>query len=180
MRVVNDLIVLKGDFQRAKREIKSAPHDFKDSYVTDVSTIKNHRNQINDLLLFWADNNVFSKVLVSVHYKREVPKSNMLSILLSDNGSAPYKSIVGARYSGIVPNRHSVITYAVLYDALKESRNMLERLEKELSYIDGYAYSVINDDLEQAVSRVNEIFDAEMMKTVRLRRDGIIAALLAE
>lgn len=62
----------------------------------------------------------------------------------------------------------------------EQIRSRLERLEKELSYIDGYAYAVINDDLEQAVSRVNEIFDAEMMKTARLRRDGIIAALLAE
>ena len=54
----------------------------------------------------------------------------------------------------------------------EQMQNRLERLEKELSFMDNYAYAVINDDLGEAVAQVNAVFTAEMTKTARLRRDG--------
>ena len=56
----------------------------------------------------------------------------------------------------------------------EQMQNRLERLEKELSFMDNYAYAVINDDLGEAVVQVNSVFTAEMTKTSRLRRDGVI------
>ena len=56
----------------------------------------------------------------------------------------------------------------------EQMQNRLERLEKELSFMDNYAYAVINDDLGEAVAQVNSVFTAEMTKTSRLRRDGVI------
>lgn len=56
----------------------------------------------------------------------------------------------------------------------EQMQNRLERLEKELSFMDNYAYAVINDDLGEAVAQVNAVFTAEMTKTARLRRDGVI------
>ncbi|MBQ7567902.1 guanylate kinase [bacterium] len=62
----------------------------------------------------------------------------------------------------------------------EQIRDRLERLDRELSFIDGYKYAIINDSLDDAVAQINDIFSAEMSATVRLRRDGVIAAIIAQ
>lgn len=82
----------------------------------------------------------------------------------------------------ILPPSMSVLRERLLSrgtETAEQVQNRLERLEKELSYIDSYGYAVVNDDLETAVGQVNEIFNAEMLKTKRLRRDGFIGELLS-
>lgn len=53
------------------------------------------------------------------------------------------------------------------------------RIDKELSYIDKYGYVIVNDQVEEAVGQMEAVFTAEMSRTSRLRRDGVIQAIMA-
>lgn len=107
------LLSIKPDFLTDKRQMKTSPYKLKKYESVSLVSIKIIKNQIDDLISFWESNDLTNRVIVTVRYKRLVPKSNMLCRLLSTDGHHPYESIVGARYEGRGKNRCSVITYSI-------------------------------------------------------------------
>ena len=95
---MNQILQLKGKFLQRKNTNTFGPINLpKNSRVTREH-VKNLRLQLESLEQFWLENPRIGGALISVHYKRIVPKSSRLQILLGEKGAQPNQSIRGAKF----------------------------------------------------------------------------------
>ena len=86
---MNNILQLKGKFYHRKNPSGYGPVNLpKNSKVTKAH-IEKLKRQLKSLEIFWNGNNIIGGALVTVHYRRIVPKSSRLGMLLGESGKSP-------------------------------------------------------------------------------------------
>ncbi len=124
---MNDILLLKGVFEQRKNPNKPGPRNLPVNQKINVSHVEALRNQLVDLMEFWADKKFFKKALVSVHYIDVIAKSNRIKDLLSENSKGTNESIVGAKFVGEEDNLKHVITHCIEKETIRKNIEMLEK-----------------------------------------------------
>jgi hypothetical protein len=119
---MHKLLQLKGTFFAKKAE---GPRFFpypKDLYVTSAA-MDRLLSQLIRIQKYWDVDKLIGGALVSVHYKRIVPKSARLSVLLAEKGKKPDDSVRGAKFEPDTDGIHKrhVFTHFITSGALERS-----------------------------------------------------------
>lgn len=134
---MNNILQLKGKFYQRKNTSGFGPANLpRDSSVTR-DHVEKLRKQLQDLETRWKNDHTIGGALVSVHYKRIVPKSSRLQILLGEKNRHPNLSIRGAKFVDGVDEENRVVkkhvfTYFISMEALHKSIEMLKKCEQIL------------------------------------------------
>ena len=94
---MNNILQLKGQFQKRKAPSGFGPVNLPKGKSVSVEHVLKLKKQLQDIVLFWSKEKIIKGALVSVHYRKVVAKSNRIQILLSENGKHPNKSIRGSK-----------------------------------------------------------------------------------
>ncbi len=144
---MNNILQLKGKFYQRKNASGFGPINLpKDSSVTR-DHVEKLRKQLQSLEARWQNDHTIGGALVSVHYKRIVPKSSRLQILLGEKNGHPNLSVRGARFEDGVNEENKVVkkhvfTYFISMEALHKS---IERLKKCEQILFSYPQNTITD-----------------------------------
>lgn len=130
------LLSIKPVFLTENRQMKTFPYKLKEFESVTIDSLRMFKNQIDNLIDFWKSNNMTNRIIVTVRYKRIVPKSNMLCRLLAPEGHYPYEFIVGARYDGNGDERCSVVTYSIEREVLHDTLVLIENIISEFEQIE--------------------------------------------
>lgn len=134
---MNNILQLKGKFYQRKNTSGFGPVNLpRDSSVTR-DHVEKLRKQLQGLEMRWENDHTIGGALVSVHYKRIVPKSSRLQILLGEKNRHPNLSIRGAKFVDGVDEENRVVkkhvfTYFISMEALHKSIEMLKKCEQIL------------------------------------------------
>lgn len=107
---MNSLIQLKGTLNEKKSFGKPGPATIPKSSIVSFENIDSLISDLEQLYKEWEKDDILSGALVSVFYKRVVPKSKRIKTLLSKKSEPSNDSIVGAKFSD--DNKH-IITHFV-------------------------------------------------------------------
>lgn len=107
---MNSLIQLKGTLNEKKSFGKPGPATIPKSSIVSFENIDSLISDLEQLYKEWEKDDILSGALVSVFYKRVVPKSKRIKTLLSKKREPSNDSIVGAKFSD--DNKH-IITHFV-------------------------------------------------------------------
>lgn len=131
---MNNILQLKGKFQQRKNVSGFGPVNLPKGSRVTVQHIAELKHQLKNLENYWKKEQTIGGVLVSVHYKSIVAKSNRLQLLLGEKGSHPNMGIRGAKFEegynskNIMVKKH-VFTYFISFDAIRKSIEYLEQCE---------------------------------------------------
>lgn len=134
---MNNILHLRGKFQQRKNPNAFGPVNLPKGARVTADHIAAIKKQLTDLEDYWMIEQTIGGVLVSVHYKCIVAKSNRLQILLGEKGTHPNLSIRGAKFvdeynkQSKVVKKH-VFTYFISFEALRKSIEYLEKCQKVL------------------------------------------------
>lgn len=134
---MNNILHLKGKFQQRKNPNGFGPINLPKGSVVTVKHIEEIKTQLENLDSYWKTEHTIGGVLVSVHYKCIVAKSNRLQILLGEKGMHPNMAIRGAKFideyneKNVIVKKH-VFTYFISFGALHKSIELLEQCKKVL------------------------------------------------
>lgn len=95
---MNNLLQLKGRFDKRKNESNFGPIKLPAKQKVDANHIEDLIKQLQEIRKYWSNKKDIGGALVSVHYIRVVAKSNRLKNLLGDTGTKPVDSIRGAKF----------------------------------------------------------------------------------
>lgn len=151
---MNNILQLKGKFQQRKNTNAFGPINLPKGSKVTAEHVKNLKDQLLNLESYWRKEQTIGGVLVSVHYKCIVAKSNRLQILLGEKNMHPNMSIRGAKFVDVYNMKHELIkkhvfTYFISFEALRKSIQYLEKCE---TIIKKYYHGEIND---QDTVRIN-------------------------
>lgn len=130
---MNNILELRGRFNPRKHP----PTLFTVNIPKDGEISKKHIkeliNNLKEIVKEWKDNVYFDEyVILSVHYRKIVAKSNRInSLFFNGNEKKKNSSIIGSRFEGENDNRKHVFTYYVLKKDIEET---IEKLENVLSH----------------------------------------------
>ena len=161
---MNNILQLKGKFYHRKNPSGYGPVNLpKNSKVTKAH-IEKLKRQLKSLEIFWNGNNIIVGALVTVHYRRIVPKSSRLGMLLGESGKSPNLSIRGAKFAeGFNENGDSVkkhvFTYFISFEALRRSIACLEKCEQVLA---GFPVQEVTDKDTALINKGN--YDDRILK----------------
>lgn len=144
---MNNILQLRGQLQKRKNNNSFGPLNLPKSASVTSEHIKKIKEQLIKIKEYWEEEKTIGGVLVSVHYKCIVAKSNRLQLLLSDKNMHPNESIRGAKFidgynSYNKKIKKHVFTYFISFDAIQRSISYLENCEK---IIDTYYAGKITD-----------------------------------
>ena len=131
---MNNILQLKGKFQQRKNVSGFGPVNLPKGSKVTVQHIEELKCQLQNLEKYWKKEQTIGGVLVSVHYKSIVAKSNRLQLLLGEKGAHPNMGIRGAKFEdgynskNIMVKKH-VFTYFISFDAIRKSIEYLEQCE---------------------------------------------------
>ncbi len=128
MRETNDLLILRGTLEGTPREKGGGGFKLPAWAEYPVSHLESLGRDWAAVDAFWRHQVDVGGVLLSVHYRRFVAKSNRVSELLGLRGEV-WKTIRGARFerkNGVVNNH--VITHFLSFERLREARAMLDNV----------------------------------------------------
>ena len=167
---MNQILQLKGKFHQRKNTNTFGPINLPKNSKVTIAHVKKLRLQLQSLEKFWLDNSRIGGALVTVHYKRIVPKSSRLQILLGEKGAQPNQSIRGAKFEigkddNGVPIKKHVFTYFVSMKALQKSIQSLKDCEQVLTKY--YGGEITEKDTEQI--NKGKYDDSLMKKSVFLK-----------
>lgn len=128
---MNSLIQLKGTLNEKRSFGKPGPATIPKSSIVSSENIESLINDLNVLYNNWKNDDILSGALVSVFYKRVVPKSKRIKTLLSKKSEPSNDSIVGAKFSD---DQKHIITHFVDLETISIN---IEKLKK--------AKQVVND-----------------------------------
>lgn len=140
---MNNILQLKGQFQQRQNPNGLGPTNLPKGSKVQVEHISNMRQQLLKLEHYWQNEQTIGGVLVSVHYKCIVAKSNRLQILLGEKSKHPNMSIRGAKFVDVRNEKNEIIkkhvfTYFISFEALRKSIHYLEKCELVLKkYFNG-------------------------------------------
>lgn len=152
---MNDVLLLKGRFDQKSRPvsrlIRQLPSKAAEEGVT-AAHINELIFQLKDLRNFWEENTLIQNILIDVHYRCIIAKSNRIQSLFEKECS---KHIVGARFSKNSPKKH-IITYCFARDSIDET---IDKLKKCGEIIAGYYNGEIRRDDVDAINAGDYSFD---------------------
>ncbi|MCC8027157.1 MAG: S8 family peptidase [Clostridium sp.] len=140
---MNSILQLRGQFQQRKNVSGFGPTNLPKGSKVTAEHVRNMKQQLKKLDSYWQNEQTIGGVLISVHYKCIVAKSNRLQILLGEKNAHPNMSIRGAKFvdenneNNEKVKKH-VFTYFISFEALQKSIDYLEKCELVLkNYYDG-------------------------------------------
>lgn len=131
---MNPILELKGGMRPVTNKNKGGGFTFDKNFFLHVSSVGNLINSLKDVYTYWSTNRGIAKALVNVHYKRVVPKTRRISILLSEKGVSQVETVRGAKFeiaydsTGNSYHRH-VFTHYVTADAINQTLKNLENVK---------------------------------------------------
>lgn len=152
---MNNLISLKGTLKEKKNLSSPGAPKFLKNESLDIEHLIKIRDDLNKCYEFWNGkrSNIINGVLVSVFYKRIVPKSKRIKTLLSNGSESSNLSIKGARFDE--SGKKHIITHFIDLNVLRKS---IENINKSIlileKYYDG---SIDNTALETIDGLKNKI-----------------------
>lgn len=131
---MNPVLQLKGPLQSRKSTQRFGPPSLPAGCRITSQHLSALREELAEIIRYWETNPTIGGALVNVHYRRVVPKSSRLSILLAEGKKNPAASICGAKFEsssepGRDPTCH-VFTHFVSLSALRGSRRLLDAAAK--------------------------------------------------
>lgn len=135
---MNNILQLRGQFQKRKNVNGFGPTNLPKGSKVTAEHVGNMKQQLKQLEIYWKNEMTIGGVLISVHYKCIVAKSNRLQILLGEKNSHPNMSIRGAKFvdENNAKNekvKKHVFTYFISFEALRKSIQYLEKCELVLN-----------------------------------------------
>ena len=95
---MNNILQLRGQFQKRKNVNGFGPTNLPKGSKVTAEHVGNMKQQLKQLENYWKNEMTIGGVLISVHYKCIVAKSNRLQILLGEKNTHPNMSIRGAKF----------------------------------------------------------------------------------
>lgn len=131
---MNNILQLRGQFQQRKNMNGFGTTNLPKGSKVTADHVGNMKEQLIKLEGYWQNEQTIGGVLISVHYKCIVAKSNRLQILLGEKGAHPNKSIRGAKFVDDYNEKKEkvkkhVFTYFISFEALRKSIQHLEKCE---------------------------------------------------
>ena len=140
---MNNILQLKGKFQQRRNTSTFGPVNLPKGSKVTAEHVGRLKRQLVQLESDWQNKIPLGGVLISVHYKCIVAKSNRLQILLGEKNLSPNMSIRGAKFIDGVNEKNQLVkkhvfTYFISFDSLRTSISYLEKCEAVLlKYYDG-------------------------------------------
>ena len=150
--MMNNVLQLKGNFQHRKNPSKPGPANLPKGASVRAEHLAILLRQLEQIEVFWKDNDSINGALVSVYYKRVIAKSNRLGFLLNSGGKKPNETICGSKFiwesdqQGEEHQKH-VFTHFISLRALADSiSRMKTALEIVATEYDGeiLAQDIVN------------------------------------
>ena len=113
---MNSLIQLKGVLNEKRSLGKPGPASIPKNHIVYSKNIQDLIDNLEELYNTWANDKILNGALISVFYKRVVPKSKRIKTLLSKGSEESNKSIVGAKFSD---DEKHIITHFVDLETIK-------------------------------------------------------------
>ncbi len=157
---MNNLIQLKGTLNEKKSLGKPGPASISKGSIVFSRDLNNLLSNLIELYSEWEKDDVINGALISVFYKRVVPKSKRIKTLLSKKSEPSNDSIVGAKFSS---DKKHIITHFVDLETIKININKLEKAKKIVDNIfDG---KINSEDLKNINNYQKEIEKYELSKS---------------
>jgi len=137
---VNSLIQLKGMLNEKKSFGKPGPATIPKSSIVSSENIDSLINDLDVLYNNWKNDDILSGALVSVFYKRVVPKSKRIKTLLSKKSEPSNDSIVGAKFSD---DQKHIITHFIDLETISIN---IEKLKKTKQIVNDIFKGTINSN----------------------------------
>lgn len=129
---MNDLINLKGKFNQKSRSPGFGPRKLKKGTSVSVDKLIRLQNDLLRLHEFWMNEKYLEGALISVFYKRVIPKSKRVQGYFSKGSHNAIDSIVGARFIETNQKKKHVITHYISMDIFEET---LFRINKAIEIV---------------------------------------------
>ena len=154
---MNNILQLKGQFQKRKAPSGFGPVNLPKGKSVSVEHVLKLKKQLQDIVLFWSKEKIIKGALVSVHYRKVVAKSNRIQILLSENGKHPNKSIRGSKFSEGYNEENKwvqkhIFTYFLSISSIQKSVALLEKCAVVIQNF--YNGNISNEDTENINSGI--------------------------
>ena len=154
---MNNILQLKGQFQKRKAPSGFGPVNLPKGKSVSAEHVLNLKNQLQDIISFWNKEKTINGALVSVYYRKVVAKSNRIQLLLSDGGKHPNQSVRGSKFSEGYNNKNEwvkkhVFTYFLAIDSLKKSVMLLDKCAVIIQNF--YNGKISSDDTERINSGI--------------------------
>ena len=154
---MNELLELKGAFEHRGNSRSFGKPSFPVDFRISSKQLDSLRNQLARIHSEWASNNTIGGALVSVHYKRVVPKSLRISHLLSVPKNEP-DPIRGARFDFVKTQNGELIPKHVftLFVPLKTLQQSMDDLRATSDILnDDFGGSIERKDAESSMENIS-------------------------
>ncbi len=128
---MNNIFELRGELNSSKPKNNNPVPQLK-GLKLEIETIRQFRIQLEKIRRFWEYEKYLDGALVSIHYKREIPKSSRVNRILGTKSKRSSKFICGAKYKRFDENnigRAHIITYYISIEQLTDTIQLLQFLE---------------------------------------------------
>lgn len=120
---LNEVLNLKGSYSSKNNEQKGGAVNLVKGGDFEVSKFLVLIEQLKQIYEEWSKIDLISGLLINVQYKRVIPKSSRVQVLLNQKGRSD-STIVGARF---INKRHRITHYLPNRNDIKETINLLEK-----------------------------------------------------
>lgn len=123
---MNPLLELKGGMRPVKNENGGGGVSFAKDFSFSVSMLEWLIGRLASVQKYWSADRGIDKALVNVHYKRVVPKTGRITVLLKERGKSQAETIRGGRFELVQDgNGHSyhrhVFTHYIEVDTISKT-----------------------------------------------------------
>lgn len=154
---MNHVLQLKGTFNKRKHPRAVVVSTLPSGRQVTSSELKRLESQLKKVLESWVKDNLIGGALVSVHYKRIVPKSRRISYLFKYQSAEPGDCICGARFENSDQvaedkefRKKHVFTYFISLDSIRDS---ILKIEQCIDIIDNYYAGMVS---AEDISQINQ------------------------
>lgn len=154
---MNEILQLKGTFEQKKvNSPSSLPNIPKNKSVT-IKHLLELKNNLEDVRVFWQNEKLKIKPLVSVYYFDVIAKSNRIKGILENNINKNNASIVGAKFSNGDKKKH-IITHCISNKTLDNAINNLEQVISAIKI--NFGETVTYEDIKNIIqNKYKSFFD---------------------
>ena len=134
---MNPILELKGGMRPVKNEGGAGGVSFPKDFHFHVSAVDRLIERLTEVHRYWSSvDRGIAKALVNVHYKRVVPKTGRISVLLAEKGCSQAETIRGAKFEtlyddGKAYHRH-VFTHYVEIETIDRTLKQLHEFKSVL------------------------------------------------
>ena len=117
---MNEILQLKGRFEQRDSANKPGPANIPKGKNVSLSHLLELKQNLQDVIKFWAKEKLAINPLVSVYYNDVIAKSNRIKGILGNGNQQNNSSIVGAKFTKGQHKKH-IITHCVSDKTLSEA-----------------------------------------------------------